>query len=742
MSQLTSISLPQSVPFPVTITSILCRKGQTVSKHDTIVKYKYWDFQDDPLSKEEEPPKIRVERIGSFESPVEGVVEDVFVHVNEEVYHSEMVLFLIQEECTHTVQYGGLCALCGRAVGDEKDYTGYDYQERATISMSYDNTGLKISLDEAKRIEENTTSRLAKEKKLILVVDLDQTVIHATVDPTVREWQLDPLNPNHRAVKDVQSFCLEEEIVQRGSMHPSKCWYYVKVRPGLAEFLADVSQKYELHIYTMATRNYALAIAKIIDPDGKFFGDRILSRDESGSLTHKNLKRLFPVDQLMVVIIDDRGDVWQWESNLIKVVPYDFFVGIGDINSSFLPKKNGQLTGPSKHRKSLARLEHHDEERSEAIPEENNETSKEPQDRDSGELSPVDRMVEMGGGEGNTSLLQEQAITRSASIEQQQHERPLAKLQQDLTKLHSANHSESEASAAEEEDEDDDENLLHDDDTELFSLNKVLLNIHSEYYNFKDSQVKPDLTRIIPHMKSKVLGGITVLFSGIIPLGINFESADIVIWCRQFGVKVVKDVVPSVTHVICRDPLLGFGPTFKARVAKKVLPNVKIVNPDWLFACLSKWEKVDEKPYFVSYHDEQDWRVNEEDVSKYQKTLEKQSTQRVNDTPLDESDDGANIEYEYDEANQEVDDFLAGISDDDDDNGDSNDENDENDDSVADELTTRSFIQDAYKNARKRTWNGDEDENGSKKLKANGSQENMDELEQELLDVFDDLEEV
>lgn len=103
--------------------------------------------------------------------------------------------------------------------------------------------------------------------------------------------------------------------------------------------LQKMDTKYEMHIYTMATRNYALAIAKIIDPDGKYFGDRILSRDESGSLTHKNLKRLFPVDQSMVVIIDDRGDVWQWENNLIKVVPYDFFVGIGDINSSFCQRK-------------------------------------------------------------------------------------------------------------------------------------------------------------------------------------------------------------------------------------------------------------------------------------------------------------------------------------------------------------------------------------------------------------------
>lgn len=58
----------------------------------------------------------------------------------------------------------------------------------------------------------------------------------------------------------------------------------------------------------------------------------------------------------MVVIIDDRADVWEWSPNLIKVIPCwavtfssilqltlitdDFFVGIGDINSAFLPKIN------------------------------------------------------------------------------------------------------------------------------------------------------------------------------------------------------------------------------------------------------------------------------------------------------------------------------------------------------------------------------------------------------------------
>lgn len=38
-------------------------------------------------------------------------------------------------------------------------------------------------------------------------------------------------------------------------------------------------------------------------------------------LTQKSIERLFPVDNSMVVIIDDRSDVWSSARNLIKVVP-------------------------------------------------------------------------------------------------------------------------------------------------------------------------------------------------------------------------------------------------------------------------------------------------------------------------------------------------------------------------------------------------------------------------------------
>lgn len=840
---MSAVSLPPSVPFPVTVTAVFCRPGDIVQKYSTLIKYKYWDYQEDPNSKEENPPKIRVERIGTFESPFEGQVTDLTINVYDEIPHSGVVLCSIEEPCSHTVQYGGLCALCGKAVEDEKDYTGYNYEDRATISMAHDNTGLRISLDEAQKIEQNTTDRLAKDNKLILVVDLDQTVIHATVDPTVGDWQRDPQYPNYPFVKDVKPFCLEEEpMVPPGWMGPrparTKCWYYVKLRPGLEDFLARVSKKYELHIYTMATRNYASAIASIIDPTGEYFGDRILSRDESGSLTHKNLKRLFPVDQSMVVIIDDRGDVWQWDPNLVKVVPYDFFVGIGDINSSFLPKKNGQLVGPTKKRKTLARLEameeddtggppvvnssensnsedNQDDESSKSRDEElsssdredeseseggetnlssrKNSTSEQDRDENSpnsdsnsdGSLnsngdsqgkadetmdseshesdleasSPVDRMLELGGGENNKNLLLEQLLSRNQSLEQQQHDRPLAKLQNKVEEIVKHNgEGESDAESSKEEEE---EHILYDDDTELITLEKALNHVHEQFYKAyrayeKDHSLeRPNLTIILPRLKQRCLEGVVILISGILPLGMNINNADIVIWCRQFGVKVVSEVYPEITHVVCRDPNSSYmkpGLTFKARVAKKTIPDVKIVNPDWLFACLSLWKKVDEEDYLIDVSKE-DWYVSETDVEKYQQALDSQKERdeaRVTAPGISTHRQSLSSinGYDFDEASAEVDDFLAGISDDDDD-----DDDDEAKDGDEDEAQGaahnggNSFIRGLYGKKRKveeeeseEEEEEDRDENGPERKKAK-NEDNMDELEKELLDELDQIAE-
>ena len=407
------------------------------------------------------------------------------------------------------------------------------------------------------------------------MVDLDQTVIHATVDPTVAEWQQDENNPNHDAVKDVQSFQLADE-----GPGARDCRYYIKLRPGLKDFLAHVSRLYELHIYTMGTRAYAQHIATIVDPDRRVFGDRILSRDESGSLTVKNLQRLFPIDTKMVVIIDDRGDVWHWSDNLIKVSPYDFFVGIGDINSSFLPKKPEIQTGPRALKLRAPKLPGADpvddatttESESELAAESDmSPSSSAPEapllDVTAGttsDVSTLDRLVSMGGG-ADPTVLQQRASKQDEALIAQREDRPLLQKQKQLDAEDEAAAAAAAAATATSTGDPDEHdqaelsiepvrparhNLLHDDDTELRYLERNLAELHGIFYDEYDRRLTkarggrlaalrgektnkkrarrdelgdldlvPDIKSIMPPMKRAVLDGVVLVFSGVLPLG-------------------------------------------------------------------------------------------------------------------------------------------------------------------------------------------------------------------------------
>jgi RNA polymerase II subunit A-like phosphatase len=54
--------------------------------------------------------------------------------------------------------------------------------------MTHSANGPTVSLEEARRIEQENADHLLKSRKLTLIVDLDQTIVHATVDPTVGDW--------------------------------------------------------------------------------------------------------------------------------------------------------------------------------------------------------------------------------------------------------------------------------------------------------------------------------------------------------------------------------------------------------------------------------------------------------------------------------------------------------------------------------------------------------------------------
>lgn len=486
--------------------------------------------------------------------------------------------------------------------------------------MVHDNAALTVSKDEATRVEEDAKRRLLASRKLSLVVDLDQTIIHATVDPTVAEWQEDPTNPNYEAVKDVRKFQLVDDGPgMRG------CWYYIKLRPGLEDFLKSISSLYELHIYTMGTRAYAQNIANIVDPDRKIFADRILSRDESGSLTAKNLQRLFPVDTKMVVIIDDRGDVWKWSDNLIRVFPYDFFVGIGDINSSFLPKKPEYKAMSKAEAKAKKQLEVS----AETTPKTGvNGSSEFPVDGKSKEdVSTLEQLVTMGGG-NNPVLLQEQASQQDEVIAHQVEERPLLQKQKQLdaedeaADLQAAEHAES-ASDDSQESGRHRHHLLEDNDSELYLLEERLKLVHRRFFEEYDRKralslggrvsalrgervqnkdkdidlrIVPDIKVIMPQIKRKTLEAVVLVFSGVLPLGTDTQNADISLWAKSFGAIITQKIDSRTTHLVA-----GRNRTAKVREATRY-PKIKIVTVQWLLDSLVRWRRLDEEPYLVPVH--------------------------------------------------------------------------------------------------------------------------------------------
>lgn len=571
----TPVIAPESLPYPITIDQLIAPIGSTVKKGERLFAYKFWYMVEIASSPDEgndsgsHTKKTVRESIEFFEAPFEGDLVGWEVDRGDEVATASQVICEIRRPCNHDIIYGGLCTMCGKEV-DEND------QVEANLAISHTDSKLKVSRREAEDIEQSLKKRLRESKKLVLVVDLDQTVIHCGVDPTIGEWKKDPSNPNYETLKDVQMFALDEEPIvpplYLGPRPPErKCWYFVKVRPGLKEFFEKVAPLYEMHIYTMATRAYALEIAKIIDPDGSLFGDRILSRDENGSLTQKSLERLFPTDQSMVIVIDDRGDVWKWCPNLIKVVPYNFFVGVGDINSNFLPRQQSGLL-------QLGRRTHKKPQESDELLTDILDTEKKLQEkideevkRQEEKLSPqISAAEEAGQGKSKEQLTKK--LEYSASLEVQQQNRPLAALQRHM-------HN---------------QRLLVDDDDELYYLKDTLAKIHDEYYRLLDSgdSKRADIQQLVPILKNKVFGDCHFVFSGLIPLGTNIRRADIVLWTGMFGASTSADIDENTTHVITKTP-----GTYKARIAKAFNDNIKVVHPDWVFECLVTWKHADEKPY-------------------------------------------------------------------------------------------------------------------------------------------------
>ncbi|KAG6874388.1 hypothetical protein C0995_015124 [Termitomyces sp. Mi166 len=662
----TELFLPPTFPYPIKVISIDAQPASSVQRGTRLLGYSFVHLSTAPDAKPET-------RFGTWDSAIEGTLEKWNAKVGDVISQhkaKERPVVVVIEPCKHGMQLSGMCVLCGKDMTNT-DYTGFSDASRASIQMTHSAFGPTVSFEEAQRIERETAENLLKARKLSLIVDLDQTIVHATVDPTVGEWisegeewearqaskastskaatddsdntssdSDDECNPNWEALKDVKKFRLGPEsfgpparFPQRGkgknkAIENEGCMYYIKPRPGWKEFLQETAKMYEMHVYTMGTRAYAEEVCAAIDPDGKIFGGRLLSRDESGSkfpppdreatidgirgLTQKSLQRLFPCDTSMVVIIDDRADVWEWSPNLVKVVPYDFFVGIGDINSTFLPKLEPLapvITSPATM-KTLS-------------PPSNSESPVNvAQETPSNAATALVVPEPAPSSEGdNVELAKTALVTQNTlALEAQLEERPLAKKQEALSEgetphqhhhHHHHHHDDNTTNEVTPKEETpavpkhERKALLKNDDVELERVSKILREVHSRFFNSYDShkdrgtlgkrREKPpyDVTKIIPRIRSEVLEGVHLLFSSVIPLDTRPESTEIWKMAHMFGGRCSTELKPDITHVVAAK-----RGTVKVDMARK-RGGIKIVWLAWFTDSIATWQRQDETPYLL-----------------------------------------------------------------------------------------------------------------------------------------------
>lgn len=260
--------------------------------------------------------------------------------------------------CPHSIVYKGVCGMCGEEA-EASHFAEAPSVSQNRLPVAYNSASLSVTRAEAQSVSSVTAKRLYEATRLSLVLDLDHTLVHATDD--ARGASILYHSPSYADKSSVAKLSLtpSPNTSHTATMH-------LKLRPNLAQFLNRVAAKFELHIYTMGSRPYADQVANLIDPDKRLFRGRITSREDfaEGRFNQKSIQRLFPCNDSMVLIVDDREDVWitstgqSFMPNLIRARPYSFWDGMHEAYDRASVTSDSQIPQPDTPKPPLQQVKH------------------------------------------------------------------------------------------------------------------------------------------------------------------------------------------------------------------------------------------------------------------------------------------------------------------------------------------------------------------------------------------------
>ena len=356
----------------------------------------------------------------------------------------------------------------------------------------------------------------------------------------------------------------------------------------------------------------------------------------------------------MVVIIDDREDVWNYAPNLIHVRPYHFFQHTGDINA---PLGLSKVEKDDKEGFDFSSLRTDSEgnlKEDTSSSEETLSASKNPQLEDETiteeadkEIKSEDKVKDMKSSEKDSDLRKDdrECVEPTVVGDQDKKKNQISHEVPEKTVLKKEIPAKTDLSL---------KVHINDTDDYLLHLQDILRTIHHAYFVMYDDNIKknesklpvPDMKCVLPYVRRKVLEKMHIVFSGVVPTNVPLDKSKPYLVAKSLGATVSNKVTEKTTHLIAarlgttkvlsnilhllvlvlprlsylsskyllcrrsntgsqrsnpsiRNVTLCFILTFhsfqifEARKYK----HIRMVTPDWLWSCAERWEHVEELLY-------------------------------------------------------------------------------------------------------------------------------------------------
>ncbi|KAL2511941.1 RNA polymerase II C-terminal domain phosphatase-like 4 [Abeliophyllum distichum] len=220
--------------------------------------------------------------------------------------------------CTHPGLIHGMCICCGQIMNDE-----------AGVAFGYIHKNLRLSNDEISGLRDKNLKNLLHHKKLHLVLDLDHTLLNSTCITANQEGYL-------KSQEDTLPDNLKSSLFTVESMQ-----MMTKLRPFVTTFLKEASKLFEMYIYTMGKRSYALEMAKLLDPEDIYFHSRVIAKEDCTQRDQKGLDVVLGERKCHLESVIVSYSVWKkHKRNLILMERYNFFAESCEefrLNSKSLP---------------------------------------------------------------------------------------------------------------------------------------------------------------------------------------------------------------------------------------------------------------------------------------------------------------------------------------------------------------------------------------------------------------------